>query len=89
MNHRLEINCQFQALNILSSGDEQKEQKAQRYCSYHNMIIPFIFRKIIDEYESNKNRLPTDYELIWLTSNPNRTQTDHGIDLTSKISCSN
>ncbi len=60
-----EINCQRDALNDLSHGDNSL---VMNYVNWNGCKLAIIFRKIICEFESDLNRVPTSDELIWIAS---------------------
>lgn len=64
-NRSQEIECQRDALSIISNGDNKI---VQELCMYHNMIISISFRLIITDFENRYDRCPTADELIWITS---------------------
>ena len=65
MDHKSEIRCQYEALNELSHGDSVV---ADNICQYENMIIPILFREIINEFCKNLHKDATHNDLIWCTS---------------------
>ncbi len=60
-----EITCQRQALNELSHGDNYL---ASLYFEWNDSLLAVLFRKIINEFETDYNRVPTSDELIWIVS---------------------
>ena len=60
-----EIECQREALGIISHGDSSLVGKL---LEYHNMILAATFRSVISEFEANLDRCPSAEELIYVTS---------------------
>ncbi len=60
-----EFTCQKDALFDLSHGDDDT---ALQYVQWHDSQIAVLFRTIINDFESNYNRVPTSDELIWFVS---------------------
>ncbi len=64
MNHKKEIECQFSALLKLAHGHKEIADKI--ICL--KPIIAITFRTVINQFELERDRVPTVDELIWLTS---------------------
>lgn len=60
-----EITCQCEAFRELSCDDPII---AKIIMDWNSCIIPVLFRKIINDFESTFKRVPTKDELIWVAS---------------------